>query len=281
MNDIYYFAYGYNLDKNKLEHRLGIEVNELGLAKLKDYSIEFRHFTKKHQGLASTISEKPSAYVFGKLYSITNESLDKLDIFEGVDREVYTRIELKTENITPLMKFDMPNSKIISYQLHPRWNEYYGLATYSRSYIETMILSLKSYKLENKELKKYVSELENRTKYIFEGIEPKLNAAIPNKLIKQMFHNIKLKLIKEKTSDFVRISRKIGISLNLMRNELVVIACKNNSTKAHIDYNDEINRGECELSYLIRKRLDINDKVSEITIWKLDAKFRRINILEN
>ena len=89
------------------------------------------------------------------------------------------------------------------------------------------------------------------------------------------------KLTKEKTSDFIRISGEIGESLNLMRNELVVIACKNNSTQAHIDYNDEINGGECELSYLIRKRLDIDDEVSEITIWKVDEKFRRSNILEN
>jgi len=92
---IYYFAYGSNLDKNQMKARVGDWKNSYkGI--LEGYRLTF-----DSRGKADIIEDK-NGKVFGVVYELTEEQLNKLDIFEGIRNNIYKRhpVKVKVNNIT-------------------------------------------------------------------------------------------------------------------------------------------------------------------------------------
>jgi len=80
----WYFAYGSNLNKERLRSRIGA-WKESKRAKLVGFRLTF-----DSRGYADII-EDPQSIVYGAVYLVTPEQLKKLDEYEGVRWGVYVR----------------------------------------------------------------------------------------------------------------------------------------------------------------------------------------------
>lgn len=80
---MYYFAYGSN-NPGQMADRTGHPVELLGLAKLPDSTFLYQGRSAKWMcGTANVVSSTGSV-VYGVLYNVTEEDLEKLDPFEAV-----------------------------------------------------------------------------------------------------------------------------------------------------------------------------------------------------
>lgn len=81
----YYFAYGSNMDEQKIKIQRGISFYEKFSGKLYDWKLVFNKISYNTPGVAySNISPKMNSYVEGIIYKINcKDILDKLDKFEG------------------------------------------------------------------------------------------------------------------------------------------------------------------------------------------------------
>ena len=95
---VWYFAYGSNMDEERLRIKRGIEPVNSTIAMLRDYKLLFNKKSKyKNCSYANIVSEKGSV-VYGVLYLISRSDLGKLDVYEGYPTEYY-RIELTVETL--------------------------------------------------------------------------------------------------------------------------------------------------------------------------------------
>lgn len=119
-----YFAYGSNLDQKQMKERCP-DSTLLGVAVLKNYRLDFTiHSPRWNCGCADVIKEVGKE-VWGLLYALSGEDLQKLDKFEG-DPDFYKRIQVDIVNETgELVKaytyevvnkspFQMPSSKYLN-----------------------------------------------------------------------------------------------------------------------------------------------------------------------
>ena len=79
---IIYFAYGSNMSPAQMESRCP-GGQALGQAALRDW--RFLINTRTY----ATIEAEPGAMTYGVLWSLTEEHIDSLDIYEAVDEEMY------------------------------------------------------------------------------------------------------------------------------------------------------------------------------------------------
>lgn len=86
---VYYFAYGSNMDPNRLKER-GVEFHYPEAANLYDYELKFNKWSKT-QGPVANIVPSPGSVVEGVLYQI--ESIEVLDHYEAYPNH-YDRILL-------------------------------------------------------------------------------------------------------------------------------------------------------------------------------------------
>ena len=78
---VVYFAYGSNMDFNRLEER-EVYFELIGLGILEDYTLKFNKIASKRSGAGyANIVKQKGSRVEGLLFSIAN--IDKLDRFEG------------------------------------------------------------------------------------------------------------------------------------------------------------------------------------------------------
>lgn len=96
---IFYFAYGSNMDADRLKERLekeGMKIEPRGRkAKLVSYRLTFdKKSTQDNLGRA-TIEASPGEVVWGVLYELPCHCLDILDKYEGVKSGHYRREEVK------------------------------------------------------------------------------------------------------------------------------------------------------------------------------------------
>nr|XP_045624284.1 gamma-glutamylcyclotransferase-like [Procambarus clarkii]XP_045624285.1 gamma-glutamylcyclotransferase-like [Procambarus clarkii] len=95
-NCFFYFAYGSNLLKKRIHiNNPSAEMRSVG--KLKDYRLDFNHFSHRWQGAVATIIEDPGNYLYGVLWEIGNEDMAKLDMQEGVHKGIYKVLEVDVE----------------------------------------------------------------------------------------------------------------------------------------------------------------------------------------
>jgi gamma-glutamylcyclotransferase len=96
----YYFAYGSNMDLNRMKQRK-VNFKIIGLGVLKGYELKFNKIKDSCSGYANIITNS-TANVEGIVYEL--ESFDQLDVFEGVEKKHYHRSEITVEiNEAPIL----------------------------------------------------------------------------------------------------------------------------------------------------------------------------------
>lgn len=93
--EVWYFAYGSNLDKKNFEKRVG-GFKEVRKAILKDFIIAFNSFHPGWGGGVADIVESEGGRVYGAVYKIDKEGLLRLDRAVGVP-EFYRRMVVEVE----------------------------------------------------------------------------------------------------------------------------------------------------------------------------------------
>lgn len=91
---IYYFAYGSNLNPDRMRLK-GVDFTARTLAKLSNYG--FRLNINVGGATTANVQRNENSCVYGALYTCSNDCLEKLDVFEMVDRGVYRRENVKVE----------------------------------------------------------------------------------------------------------------------------------------------------------------------------------------
>ena len=113
-NDIWYFAYGSNLNYKQREIRMG-NILEFKKVKLKGYKLTFakRKFNSLDGRADILKTENPQDVVYGVVYKIKPSDLTKMDPHEGVKNKYYQRTNVVVEDLSDL------NEKInaISYEI--------------------------------------------------------------------------------------------------------------------------------------------------------------------
>jgi len=118
---VWYFAYGSNLDMDRLRERIG-EWQDDKRATLKDHRLTF------DSGGKADILEQRGERVWGAVYEVTEAQLGVLDRFEGVHSGVYKRVRVnvecngKTEPVITYVKaektsFHPPDDEYLNYIL--------------------------------------------------------------------------------------------------------------------------------------------------------------------
>jgi cation transport regulator ChaC len=89
---MWYFAYGANMDRQRLELHRAIKVLEVRLGVLENYRLVFNKVSsiRPSTGCANIIPAEGQR-VLGVLYRIAEPDITKLDIFEGVSSGQYHR----------------------------------------------------------------------------------------------------------------------------------------------------------------------------------------------
>lgn len=85
----FYFAYGSNMKRSRLENRIG-EVIDHGIASKQDYRIAFNKQSTDGTGKTNIVTPAGQEQVMGVLYELTEDQLKKLD---GIEKG-YVRIPI-------------------------------------------------------------------------------------------------------------------------------------------------------------------------------------------
>lgn len=92
MEKVPYFAYGSNLDPNRMKERIG-RIPQSQLATLTGYQLAFNKRASSG-GVYANIIEKPDQEVWGVVYWCTKEEMEELDKYEGVTGGHYHRTDV-------------------------------------------------------------------------------------------------------------------------------------------------------------------------------------------
>lgn len=82
MEKIYYFAYGSNLDERQIKDRCP-SSKLIDKFSLKDYKLDFTIFSQKRLCGCADVIKNPGTEVWGLVYELTQQDLDRLDNFEA------------------------------------------------------------------------------------------------------------------------------------------------------------------------------------------------------
>lgn len=92
---VWYFAYGSNMDSERLERRVGRSCIEWKIGTLRGYELVFNKVANDGSGYAN-VRPKDQGVVYGVLYLLREQELRKLDRCEGVP-DHYKRVPLPVE----------------------------------------------------------------------------------------------------------------------------------------------------------------------------------------
>ena len=99
--NILYFAYGSNLFLEQMQKRIGGEPKVIGAACLENHRLGFTILSKTWKGGVADIVPEAGSKVWGAIYELTEEQLEKIDHYEGYrkDRDpkknFYNRVEVE------------------------------------------------------------------------------------------------------------------------------------------------------------------------------------------
>lgn len=96
-NDLWYFAYGSNLDLARKQTRTGA-IRESRLALLSGYRLAFNKKGSEDEVYANLLAD-PTEETLGVIYRCTPETLDTLDRFEGAYSGHYQRMEFQVRTL--------------------------------------------------------------------------------------------------------------------------------------------------------------------------------------
>ena len=111
---IMHFAYGSNMDSNRLVKRIG-NVSSAQRAFLSGFRFEFNKLSYRLQTVYGNIMVDIDSTVWGVLMEITQSQLDKLDISEGVENGHY-----RQEKVIVITDDDVEH-EAITYIAEEKW----------------------------------------------------------------------------------------------------------------------------------------------------------------
>lgn len=92
-----YFAYGSNLCLAQMTQRCGDGAEFLGVAHLSDYKWHINERGYANILPISNPSGDSDSGVYGALYTMTEEAVAKMDVHEGVAKQIYERIPVRVK----------------------------------------------------------------------------------------------------------------------------------------------------------------------------------------
>jgi len=99
----WYFAYGSNLDVERLKKRVG-NWTRTWRAKLENYQLMFARGYEGHEYGRADIFYSPRSTVYGAVFDLTDEQMTILDKYEAVDKGVYKRFPVPVKVNKELIK---------------------------------------------------------------------------------------------------------------------------------------------------------------------------------
>ena len=123
MSNLYYFAYGSNMNPERVKAR-GLNYSQVLSGQLSGYELSFNKYSAKREGSAANITRKKDAVTEGVLYLLSGEEqIIQMDPFEGFP-DHYTRellsIATKSEPVKAWVY--IANQRFIRENLlPPRW----------------------------------------------------------------------------------------------------------------------------------------------------------------
>jgi len=138
--NILYFAYGSNLSLEQMKRRIGSKPKLVGKAYLENHRLGFTIYSKKtwKGGVADIVPEVGSR-VWGAIYELNEEQLEKIDHYEGYKKDrapkenFYNRMEVdvfdeKGAKIRCLTyQAEVGDEKMRKYLYHRPSDEYYDV----------------------------------------------------------------------------------------------------------------------------------------------------------
>ena len=97
VRDLYYFAYGSNLNKKQMQERCP-DSKPLFTATLPNYKLVFVDWSRQWRGGVISIELRRGERVRGAIYEISEQCLRRLDKFEGYPSN-YNRIKVTVFNV--------------------------------------------------------------------------------------------------------------------------------------------------------------------------------------
>ena len=85
--NILYFAYGSNLFLEQMQKRIGGEPKVIGAACLENHRLGFTILSKTWKGGVADIVPEAGSKVWGAIYELTEEQLEKIDHYEGYKKD--------------------------------------------------------------------------------------------------------------------------------------------------------------------------------------------------
>ncbi|HEX2032253.1 MAG TPA: gamma-glutamylcyclotransferase family protein [Actinomycetota bacterium] len=79
---MYYFAYGSNIDERTMKQACP-NARLVGAGRLDGHRVEFTLYSDKWGGGAANVQPDPDGHVWGVVWEVTEEDLDRLDTYEG------------------------------------------------------------------------------------------------------------------------------------------------------------------------------------------------------
>ena len=94
---VYYFAFGSNMNRERMKERK-VEFTEMQKGSIKNWKLVFNKIKDKNKGIGyANIVPKTGSIVEGIIYKVSEDSMQKLDKFEGVP-DHYQRKNMFVEN---------------------------------------------------------------------------------------------------------------------------------------------------------------------------------------
>jgi gamma-glutamylcyclotransferase len=85
--NILYFAYGSNLFLEQMQKRIGGEPKVIGAACLENHRLGFTILSKTWKGGVADIVPEAGSKVWGAIYELTEQQLEKIDHYEGYKKD--------------------------------------------------------------------------------------------------------------------------------------------------------------------------------------------------
>ena len=145
--NMYYFAYGSNIDENQMKDRCGTNFERFDIGILHDYRLTFTKKSKLWKSPVADIIKVEGDQVLGIMYFVTTPAIKALDLYEGYhhneDDNMYKRITVTVE-------IDNKPYKAFTYQ-----SDDPGFDQPADDYLDTIIDAMK----ENEFPDEYVNKL--------------------------------------------------------------------------------------------------------------------------
>lgn len=93
--DVWYFAYGSNLNKEQMKRRVG-KWRDSTKAILRDHKLVFDIYSQSWKGGVADVVESPGGFVYGAVYLLTEDQIKELDKYEAVPT-LYSKRKVNVE----------------------------------------------------------------------------------------------------------------------------------------------------------------------------------------